>query len=175
EIGELTLAMRRARWHDGSAYLIYGPPGMGKTRLTYEVAKVATLEGMFQLRFSCRESDGMRPLSLVLDLVSELLAAPGALGCAPETLKHLRRLVGEEPVVLLEDGTPAPREPLPGPSAIRRSIADILAAVSEEKPVFLVIDDVHWLDVQSWDVLVDLMERVEVTRVCMLLTSRKPH
>lgn len=175
ELSDLTLALRRTRWHDGSAYLIHGPPGMGKTRLTLEMSKVAAVEGVLQLRFSCRESDSTRPLSLALELVTDVLGAPGALGCAPESLKHLRRLVGEEPVALADDGTPLPREPLPSPAAIRRAIVDVVAAVGEEKPIFLVVDDVHWLDRQSWDMLVDLIERTANTRLCVVLTSRQPH
>ncbi len=175
EIAELTLAMRRTRWHDGSAYLIYGPPGMGKTRLTYELSKVASIEGLIQFRYSCHESDSMRHLSMALDLISDLLEAPGALGVSPETLRNLRRLVGDVHLPLGADGLPEPREPLPGPATIRRGIAELVAAVSEEKPVFIVVDDAHWLDRQSWDALADVIERTDGTRVSIVITSRAPH
>lgn len=117
----------------------------------------------------------MRLLSVAMDMVSELLQAPGALGCAPETLRTLRRLVGQEPVPVTADGTPALREPLPAPAILRSAMVDLVAAVSDEKPVYLVLDDVHWMDLQSWEVFVDIIEQSETTRVCVLATSRVGH
>lgn len=175
ELSDFTLALRRARWRDGSGHLLHGPPGMGKTRLTQELEKVAEIEGMLTLRYTCRESDSMRLLSVAMDMVSELLQAPGALGCAPETLRTLRRLVGQEPVPVTADGTPALREPLPAPAILRSAMVDLVAAVSDEKPVYLVLDDVHWMDLQSWEVFVDIIEQSETTRVCVLATSRVGH
>ena len=39
----------------------------------------------------------------------------------------------------------------------------------------LSIEDVHWLDAGSWEVLVDLVDRIGKMRVCLLMTSRQPH
>jgi hypothetical protein len=91
ELAELTMAMRRARWHDGSAVLLHGAPGIGKTRLTHELEKVATIEGVRVAHASCRESDLLRPMSVFMDLVPDLMNRPGALGCSPESLATLRR------------------------------------------------------------------------------------
>ena len=206
ELAALTLSMRRARWHDGSAVLVHAPSGMGKSRMVYELTKVAAIEGIRVVQTACRETDMLRPLSVFLDLVPELLASSGSIGCAPDSLAALRRFVPAEramPVVAagvaargvverlvdaderpaLDDVGPTPdagavepvREPVPMVSSLRRAIIDLLSAVSEEKPVLLVVDDAHWIDEHSWDVLSDLIDRCHTLRVFVVLTSREPH
>ncbi|MBL0172735.1 MAG: AAA family ATPase [Gemmatimonadaceae bacterium] len=176
ELASLTLSMRRARWHDGSAVLLHGPPGIGKSRLGHELDKVATIEGIRVVQTSCRESDLLRPLSVFLDVLPELMSHAGALGCAPESLAALRRLVpaerwsGDPP----GDAT-APRAPMPMAASLRRSIIDLLSAVSDERPLLLIVEDVHWIDEHSWDVLADLIDRASAMRVFLLMTSREPH
>ncbi len=190
ELAELTLAMRRARWHDGSAVLLHGPPGIGKSRLAHELEKVARIEGVRVTQASCRESDVLRPLSVFLDLVPELMHQPGALGCAPESLAALRRLLPADrhvassrppessrevakevatdvaketaeslsevaaagPVERAGDLPVIAREPMPMAASLRRAIIDLLAAVADERPMLLIVEDVHWIDEHSWDV-----------------------
>jgi len=234
ELAALTLSMRRARWHDGSAVLLHGTAGMGKSRLVYELTKVAAIEGVRVAHTASRESDMLRPLSVFLDLVPELLAQPGAIGCAPESLAALKRLVPVERPDLTsmsasatgsnstfeassaleaagdtaaDRAFPNPRddarnevsdesavtavekrdfaapqraastagEPTPMVASLRRAIIDLVSAISEEKPTLLLVDDVHWIDEHSWDVLSDLIERCHALRVFVLLTSRVPH
>ncbi|MEQ1689991.1 MAG: AAA family ATPase [Gemmatimonas sp.] len=176
ELAALTMSMRRARWHDGSAVLLHGPPGIGKSRLVHELEKVALIEGVRVVQTPCRESDLLRPLSVFFDMLPELMNAPGALGCSPESLTALRRLVPSERGASesVEDPT-APRPPMPMASSLRRAIIDLLSAVSDEKPMLLVVEDVHWIDEHSWDVLADLIDRAGAMRVFLLLTSREPH
>lgn len=95
ELTELTMSMRRARWHDGSAVMVHGPSGIGKSRLVSELAKVAQIEGYREVSIECRETDIQRPLSVFLEALPELLSTPGALGCSPESMTVLKRLVGD--------------------------------------------------------------------------------
>ncbi len=202
DIADLTIAIRRARWREGSAVLYHAPSGIGKTRLTVEVGKLAAIEGARELRAACREGDAARELSLFLDVLPAVLALPGALGCQPESLATLKRLVpGPRPAGVPRDASrdetaAAPAappdetdvsadslvhhphfasEPLPMIGSIRTAIVDVLAAVSDERPLLLMVDDTHWIDSASWEVLADIIERVSNLRIVVLLTSREPH
>jgi DNA-binding SARP family transcriptional activator/tetratricopeptide (TPR) repeat protein len=183
ELAELTLAMRRARWHDGSAVLLHGPAGIGKTRVLGELSKVAQIEGYLELCLECRESDQRRPLGVVLDLLPELLASPGALGCSPESLGLLKQLIAtEEPTServsgeVLEERTTrsqaASKSQRTVERSVRHALVDILGAISEERPTLLIAEDTHWIDENSWECLVDLVQRVSSTRLFIVATSR---
>lgn len=182
-MAELTLAMRRAKWHDGSATLLHGPPGMGKTRVTQELAKVAVLEGFRVVSVSCRESDQQRPLSVFLELVPELLEMPGAMGCSPESMAVLRRLVDEDeqaeiqpPRDSIGKSESRPRtnvSPFPLPSRIRQAISDLVSGLCFENPILLVFDDVQKMDDESHYILRELCRGASNARLFILLTSRE--
>ncbi|QJR34376.1 AAA family ATPase [Gemmatimonas groenlandica] len=186
ELANLTMAMRRARWHDGSAVMIEGYAGIGKTRLANELSKVSTIEGFREIRVECRDGDVNRPLHALLEPVTELLTLPGALGCAPESMSILRKIVGISDAELSRtegdaSSTSAAARSLEGvdltsirSQTVRHSIIDLIGAVTEEKPLFLIIEDAHWIDDDSWDVLVDLAESVALMRVFLVITTRPP-
>ena len=188
EMAELAPMLRRARWHDGSATLIYGPSGIGKTRLLQELGKVAQLEGYVQVHFDCRETDLERPLGVLLELLPELLNRPGALGCSPESMEVLKRLAGggevsdkdqtsQQPVAprLTDDDQEPYSYTIYGASgsnnSIRSAITDLISALAEERPLYITIDDAHWLDSDSFEVISDIIQRANSLRVCLLVAS----
>lgn len=183
ELANLTMAMRRARWHDGSAVLLTGASGIGKSRLAAELSKVAEIEGFRVIEATCQPTEQSRSLGTILDLVPELIEEPGALGCSTDSFETMRTVLPAERALSKTDSlrsrggiadTDAPqRRPLPTSSAIRASFIDLLLAVSYERPSLLIIDDVQWLDEGSWEVIVDLMDRLENARLYCLLTSRE--
>lgn len=188
ELSDLTMSLRRARWHDGSAVLMHGPPGLGKSRLMAEVLKVAQLEGYRDVVMECRESISTRPLGALIEALPELLSAPGAIGCAPESLTILRKLLGPDiGKAEADEEQSSSNEHVPELSAterielalrtmraqsVRHAVVDLFAAVSDERPIFVLAEDVHWLDDASWEVLSDVMQRVNEMRVFIVLTSR---
>lgn len=186
ELANLTRAMRRARWHDGSAVMLEGHSGIGKTRLTNELSKVSTIEGFREIRVECRDGDMNRPLHALLEPIAELLGLPGALGCSPESMRVLRKIAGVSDADLaagaargsptLNGGPPENGVDLASlrSRSVRHAIIDLIGAVTEEKPLFLIFEDVHWIDDDSWDVLVDLSERIGLMRVFLVITTRPP-
>jgi DNA-binding transcriptional activator of the SARP family len=67
EMTELTAALARAQTGHGSAYVIWGEPGIGKTRLVQEFTRVAALQRVHIVRVGCQSHDVRRPLSAFVD------------------------------------------------------------------------------------------------------------
>lgn len=169
DLAMLGALLEAVRGGQGRSCLLWGEAGIGKSRLAAECAKGASLQGVRVQRVACQASDAERPLSIFVDVVPKLQALPGALGCAPQSVAYLRRLTEH-------DRRPAPSEDAQDAAylhgCIRRAVLDLVDALAEEAPLLLVVEDVHWLDAQSWDLLREMIDWAADRRLCVLLTSR---
>ncbi len=169
----LTALFQDAKGGHGGGCIIWGEPGIGKSRLVAELTKVATIQGAQIQRVRCQTGDVRRPLGMWVDLVPGLLALPGSLGCDPETLRHLKRLTEHD----ASQSRPAPDaaevEYLFG--CVRRALFDLVDAVASETALVVVVESVHWMDAMSWEVLSEMLEWARARRVLFLMTSRTVH
>ena len=170
EMKILSEAVMRAREGSGSAWLITGEPGIGKSRLAKEVAAFAELQGVQVQRVGCRRSDVERPLSVFVDLVPTLREMPGALGCSQETLVALKRLTefegrANEEFMPTEDLTSLYGN-------MRRALFDLVDALVEEQCVVIAVDDVQWLDRASSRLLSEMIRWSPKKKLVFLFTSR---
>ncbi|MCU1352063.1 MAG: hypothetical protein JWM05_1272, partial [Acidimicrobiales bacterium] len=127
------------------AVLVAGEPGVGKTRLAAELARVVAFEGDFVLLGRCDDGLGV-PFQPFVEALAHVVAhAPadqlGAmLGSAAG---ELCRLVPE-----LEQRLPGVRPTTSDPETERyllfEAIAGWLEAQSKIQPTLLVLDDLHW-------------------------------
>ena len=169
-MAELTRALARAQSGQGSAYVIWGEPGIGKTRLVSEFTRVASLQRVHIVRVACQSHDVRRPLSAFVDMVPKLLALPGALGCSPESMKYLRRLTAHDPEearVRQES-----EETEISYDRARAAVLDVLDAVANETCCLIELEDAQWLDQLSTLVIEAIGARIGSHRVLLLLTSR---
>jgi class 3 adenylate cyclase len=188
---EVTVLLARwalARQGQGQVVLITGEPGIGKSRLVEAVAD--RVRGAPNVRLSARGSPyhAHTPLYPVLDLLASVLE--WSRDDTPDTrlakLEHVaarRAMCREEAVPLLGSllGVPIPdRYPRLAMSPVlqkRRTLAtvvDLFLAVAAEEPVLLLVEDLHWIDATTVELLNLLVERVSAARLLLLLTSRPP-
>ncbi len=170
EMAELTRAMHAALASRGSSFLIWGEPGIGKTRLATEFIHGASLAPVQVARVGCQSHDARRPLSIFVDLVPRLLELRGSVGCSPDSMKYLKRLISHDPSDT--SFTPDSRESELLFSNIRRSIFDLLDAIATEAALIVLIEDIHWLDRMSWEIMRDIPGWVSTRPVVVVLTSR---
>ena len=154
----------------GQTFVIHGPPGIGKTRLITEFANISAMRGARIVRVECRPDAMERPLAVFMELAPQLLRMPGALGCAPDALRLVKRLGSYDPTERLD-----PDEYGGAPflhAAVRSSLRDLVDAIAGERPLYLLIEDVHWIDRVSLEVLKELVGSNRGRQLLVLMTTR---
>ena len=169
EMATLTRALDEARVGAGSAILVVGDAGIGKSRLSGEVARFAELRGARVQRATCRRTDVERPLSLFVDIVPQLRELPGALGCAPETFSLLKRLTEFEQRA---EDVPRALDTERLFEGVRAALFDLLESIAEEHCLLIAIDDVQWLDKASATLLVRMADWCRSRRILFVLNAR---
>jgi hypothetical protein len=168
EMESLTRSFERAQRGYGSGTLVFGEPGIGKSRLTAELGRFAELQGAQVQRITCRRGDVDRPLSLFVDIVPQLRELPGALGCAPETFTWLKRLTEFEQ-------RPDDSRQIDSETQfqnVRAALFDLLDSVAEERCLVVLIEDVQWLDKASARILARMMQWCASRHLFFLLNTR---
>jgi len=148
--------------------LVAGEAGVGKTRLVSEVLRRSAADGASILRGRCYEFQGALPYQAVNEALGqyvERIADVGAFGLPGPVLAELARLV---PAVRrrwaeLAQAQPElePAQPASGSEGRERffdSVAALLRAV--RRPV-LFLDDLHWADAATLDLLHYLVRALE--------------
>src|ERR1019366_3908835 len=151
--------------------LLRGETGIGKTTLVERFAMSVALEGATVARVKCYELERELPFGVIGGLVNHLLELPGASATPPEQLAELGRLVAK--VRQRFPSLPAPVASV-GESArllFTEAVMALVAAVAEEHPVVLAIDDIHLADETSLAVLHLLLRRINALPFMVLLTS----
>jgi hypothetical protein len=171
EMATLTRFVEGARRGDGAGCIIHGEPGIGKSRLSSELARFAELQGVSVLRIACKRADTHQPLSAFVALVPILRELPGALGCSQTTLKWLRRLT--------EFDTSAQELSVQGEDSgtlytnLRAAVFDLLDAVSDERCVLIIVEDIQWVDQASAQLFAGILEWISSKKILILFNSRE--
>ncbi len=154
ELGRLRSRLDEAREGRGGAAILAGEAGIGKSRLLSELTQIATSQGMRVLRGRAVLEGGpaYHPWSLILGegLGSSGQAAGRSLDAflerhpdfAGPRAASLRRLLH-----LGREG--APDDDVSGPDQIWDAVVATLQALSAERPMLVLLDDLHWADPAS--------------------------
>jgi ATP/maltotriose-dependent transcriptional regulator MalT len=151
ELAEVRAAYDHAAGRSASAVLVGGEAGVGKTRLLTELTSYAHDAGALVLLGRCAD---LRDADMPLLPIAEALAALGPLPA---------RASAE-----LED---AWRGRAPGVAVFTPAL-ELLREAAASTPVLLAIDDVHWADRSTLDLLTFLLGRLRDERLMLVLTFR---
>jgi len=167
ELRELLDALRSAD-RDGRVAVVEGEAGIGKTRLVDELVAAARGAGGATATARCFEDESGLTYGAVADLLrSALRGRADAPPLPAEAAAEAARL-------LPELGPPA-AEPLDGPGAQARFFEGVLTALLSAAtggPLVAVVDDVHWLDAASANLLAYAARRLRGRPLLLVLTRR---
>ena len=172
ELEILQKAWRGVQRGSGRVVLIEGEAGVGKTRLADEFLRWTSAEAGTLLRAYGYDARAGVPYGPVVEVLRDALEAPGLAGTDPQWLAEVARLLPE--IRQRFPGLPEVTPP-PAPAEAWRlfeAVAQLLLAVAAEHPIAVAIDDLHWCDGDSCNLLHFLTRRLEDAPVlwCATLT-----
>jgi tetratricopeptide (TPR) repeat protein len=151
ELGRLHLAFTEACAGVGRVTLVAGQAGMGKTRLADELARYAENHGAYVLWGRCHETGGAPAYWPWIQVARAYARASGR--------------------PMAEAESPA-EEPQPSRAQLFESFAALLRSAAQERPVLVVLDDLHRADKPSLLVLAEVARRLSDTRLLVLGSYR---
>ena len=170
EVARLRTAIERTVAGRPATVLVAGEAGIGKTRLVNEVASYAAGLGVVALAGGCLDvGEGVLAYAPMVEALRPLARILGSaelervLGGARE---ELARLV---PELGLRDA--AGRAGQLEPSRLFELLLGMLHRMAERTPVLLVVEDLHWADQSTRDLLAFLVRNLRAG-VALVLTCR---
>lgn len=186
ELDLLTRRWQRAKHDDGQVVLLSGEPGIGKSRLTRALQDTVDEEPYIRVLLQCSPHHTSSTLYPVINQLE--LAAGFAAGDSLEArLDKLAVLLarGEElhaetmalfaALLSIPSGE---RYPLPRQTPQQRkdrtlaSLSDHVAWLSSQQPVLFILEDAHWIDPTTQELIELTIERVRDLPILMLITYR---
>ena len=160
---------------DGQIVLLEGEPGIGKTRLTEELAHFAGMSGATVLWARCHDAEGSPAFWPWSQIVRNSLrdTSPDELrGLLANEAGPIAQVVPEIRAISPDSSLPA--EPDPDQARFRffDSMTMFLVRLSERHPLVLIIEDLHWADRSSLMLLEFLADEIAQRRIMLVVTCR---
>jgi DNA-binding winged helix-turn-helix (wHTH) protein/tetratricopeptide (TPR) repeat protein len=176
ELAQMRAWLDRVLAGERQTVFVTGEPGIGKTTVVQAFLEQASqIQGIRVARGQCLEQYGSGEAYLpVLDGFSRLCRSPGG-SHVLDCLRH------QAPAWLVQMPTlvpPAERDNLQSKAAgatrerMLREMAEAIEALSAESPLLLVLEDLHWSDYSTLDLVSYLARRRDPARLMVIGTYR---
>jgi tetratricopeptide (TPR) repeat protein len=175
ELAVLRSKLDAAQAGVGGLVLLAGEPGIGKSRLLYELASDASRSGIQVCWGRCWESEGAPPFWPWIEILRAVLRDQdprrlrAELGASASFIAELDPELRE----LLSDLPAAPSlDPAEARFRLFDSVTGALQRISRARPMLLLLDDLHWADKPSLLLLQFLVEHTADARILIAGTYR---
>jgi serine/threonine protein kinase/tetratricopeptide (TPR) repeat protein/ABC-type transport system involved in cytochrome c biogenesis ATPase subunit len=185
ELAELLGQWERARGGHGGFVLVSGEAGLGKSRLIRELLERIPSDGGFQMRCQCWSQFSSSAFQPIMEMLQHLLELDGE---APpqQNLRMLQQQLDGyglslEQMVLIATflSLPIPENYVISQLSPERqkertydALAALLLCVARKRPVLVVVEDLHWADPSTLDLLAVMLGRMARGNVFIVLSAR---
>jgi adenylate cyclase len=188
ELQTIKEKLRLARQGQAQIIGILAEAGLGKSRLVAEVIGAARRQGFVGYGGAC-QSDGSHTPYLVwksiwsaffnIDAAAPLPAQIKSLAneverLAPARLSALPLLGTLLNIAIPDNDFTRSLDPEIRQSALHALLEDCLKAAAQKEPILIVVEDLHWVDALSHDLLDELAKSLTYHPVCLVLAYRPP-
>jgi DNA-binding CsgD family transcriptional regulator/tetratricopeptide (TPR) repeat protein len=171
ELHVLEAAQERAANAEPAVVLVGGEAGVGKTRVVAELTGRCAADGIRVLAGGCVPvAEGGLPFAPIVEVLRGLLAELGAgairelTGPSWPELARLLPALGEPAVT-----APPGRE---GQGRVFELVLGLLGRLGEQTPLVVVVEDLHWADRSTRDLLAFLARNLRRERVLLVVIYR---
>lgn len=176
-LGALWQSFRAARAGTLQIAFITGEPGIGKTALAQEFQRqLASSERVVQVaRGQCVEGFGSKETFYpVLEAVGALARGPDAARVVHVLAAHAPTWLVQFPALLTREHRETLRQEILGATRERmlREGCEALETIAAPTPLVLVLEDLHWADYATLDVISALARRGGTARIMVIATYR---
>lgn len=161
---------REAQQGTTRLFLMTGAAGIGKSRFLQVVQRRCSVKGTRALLVRANVGEQAVPYGYAAMLVRTMAQLPGAAGVSEESARELAAI--DPSLVAVFRTTPAAWNATESPRRRALAVLDLLQAVAEQKPLALLLDDWHWMDTPSRDLLTVTLGRCEGVPLLVMIASR---
>jgi predicted ATPase len=152
-----------------------GEPGIGKTRLAGELADHASRRGFVVARGQCREGRGVPafwPWTRAVEPLVERLPSEVVAGSPGWEASEIGRLVGGARGLLPDPAPPPALDPEVERFRSCDALSRFLCRMAREQPLMVVVEDLHWADGASLELLGHLATAIVDVPMLIVVTYR---
>lgn len=155
-----------------------GDAGIGKTRLAEEVGREAQQSGWSVIWNHIYNQESGVPYRVWIEALRKILSASTNVVSllSMESLRALSTLPGLLdllPAGIDADSTPHPLLPQQAKYALYNAVSELLKQTSENGPLMIVLDDIQWADVSSYELLGHLARQLTGYPIVFFATCRE--
>jgi len=184
EIDLLLRRWARAKTGKGQVVLICGEPGLGKSRIAAVLEEHLQIEPHLRLRYFCspyRQDSALFPFIDQIGIVAGLAPSdPCAVKLAKLEALLARRSLPRDDVAFLADLLSLPGSERDPPSDLspqrkkERTFEALLRGLESlaRQPALMIVEDAHWIDPTSRELLDLTVERIRTLPVLLIVTFR---
>ncbi len=184
ELATLKAMLQHLQQGQGHTVIIQGEAGIGKSRLVLELSRMVHERGLISLTAAGQSTEQQTPYRAWRDIFItffdlETLTESSqrqervrrvVQELAPEHMARLPLLSDLLKLDLSETELTASLDPALRQQNLSLLMVTLLRAWARERPLFIIIEDAHWLDSLSWDLTLQVVRNLHAAEAPMLLT-----